>query len=160
MRESRTLLLILPGLFWPPWPLLPVPNAKPPVSIHSSTYPSSRRTMARKRTKPTTQREQVTKNSNYVLQWSTTDETGARGALRPQDTTIRTVQPEEKNDRDTLMRRQSEPGTQRDIWICILCTHSYTYTLTQTGYLKASKCTGVFTSKTREAPATVCLVTQ
>lgn len=117
--------------------------------------------MVRKRTKPTTQREQVTKNSNYVLQWSTTDETGAGGALRPQDTTIRTVQPEEKkNDRDTLMCRQSEPGTQRDMWTCILCTHYFTYTLTQTGYVKASKCTGVFTSKTRAAPATVCLVTQ
>lgn len=37
-------------------------------------------------------REQVTKNSNYVLQWSKTDETGAGVAVNPQDTMIHTVQ--------------------------------------------------------------------
>lgn len=37
-------------------------------------------------------RRQVTKNSNYVLQWSKTDETRAAVALKPQDTTIHTVQ--------------------------------------------------------------------
>ena len=41
-------------------------------------------------------RRQVTKNSNYVLQWSKTDETGAAVALKPQDTPIHTVQHIEK----------------------------------------------------------------
>lgn len=69
----------------------------------------------------------ATRNSNYVLQWSTTDETGAGGAPRPQDTSVRTVQPEgrkKKSDRDTLMRRQLEPGTQRHIWTLHVGTNS------------------------------------
>lgn len=62
-------------------------------------------------------REQVTKNSNYVLQWSTTNETGAGVALKPQDTMIHTVQHKEKMTYSCTM---SEPQTQRHIWIYIL----------------------------------------
>lgn len=65
-------------------------------------------------------REQVTKNSNYVLQWSTSDETRAGVALKPQDTMIHIVQHKERNDKRTLMCTQTEPQTQRNIWIQIL----------------------------------------
>ncbi len=59
--------------------------------------------------------QQVTKNSNYVLQWSTTDETGAGVALKPQDTMIHSIQQREKNDRGALMCTQLQ--TQRHIWM-------------------------------------------
>lgn len=36
--------------------------------------------------------KRVTKNSNYVLQWSTTDETGAGGALKPPNATVHTAE--------------------------------------------------------------------
>lgn len=59
-------------------------------------------------------REQVTKNSNYVLQWSTTDEIGAGVAVKLQDTVIHTVQASQKNGRATLYT-QSGPQRRRHI---------------------------------------------
>lgn len=163
MRESRTLLLILPGLFWPPWPLLPVPRRQTPgllsLYIHLRIYPLAEWWSVRE--------QSLQHRGSKSQRTATTCFSGPQqmklelvelwGPKTPQYVLYNR---KEKNDRDTLMRRQSEPGTPSDIWICILCTHSFTYTLTQTGYVKASKCTGVFTSKTRAAPATVCLVTQ
>lgn len=55
-------------------------------------------------------REQVTKNSNYVLQWSTTDGIGAGVALKLQDTVIHTVQASKTNGRATLC---TQSGPQR-----------------------------------------------
>ena len=67
-------------------------------------------------------REQVTKNSNYVLQWSKTDETGAAVALKPQDTPIHTVQHIEEMTETHSCAHKSE--TVRDTK-----THMNTYNI-------------------------------
>lgn len=105
------------------WPLQPLHSSRtstvsPPVAVrHPSIYPSFHILSLddapwEEREESLQHREQVTKNGNYVLQWSTTDETGAGVALKPQDTEIHTVRHKEKWQEHTRVRTVRATNTK------------------------------------------------